>query len=93
MRRSGTGAVRDLEYVQASADRIPFAGGSFDAATMGNAIQMLEDKNALAAEVGRVLRPGGLFAFNTSFYSVHSLSKSERFYIRWGAGGLHVHTA
>jgi ubiquinone/menaquinone biosynthesis C-methylase UbiE len=77
------GAVRDLEYVQASADRIPFAGGSFDAVTMGNAIQMLEDKNALAAEVARVLRPGGLFAFNTSFYSGAYLPQTERFYIRW----------
>jgi hypothetical protein len=52
---------------------------------MGNAIQLVEDKNRLFGETYRVLRQGGLFAFNTSFYAGTFVPGTERFYIQWVA--------
>lgn len=70
-------------FIQASADRLPIADASFDAVIIGNAIQLIEDKDALIRDVSRALRPGGVFAFNTSFYAGAYVSTTERFYLRW----------
>jgi ubiquinone/menaquinone biosynthesis C-methylase UbiE len=70
-------------YVHASADALPLADGSVEAVVIGNAIQLVDDKDVLAREVARVLRPGGLFAFNTSFYAGSYVDGTEAFYRRW----------
>ena len=46
---------------QGSALTMPFADGSFDGAYMLHVGMNIEDKEKLAVEVGRVLRPGSLF--------------------------------
>jgi ubiquinone/menaquinone biosynthesis C-methylase UbiE len=79
--RLAASGVRAL--VQGSADALPFGAGVFDAVVMGNAIHMLPDRAALLAEIRRVLVPGGLFAFNGSFYAGTFPAGTESFYIEW----------
>src|SRR5262249_305234 len=71
--------------IEASADNLPLSGMLIDTVVMGNAIQLVGDKDALFREVHRVLRPGGTFAFNTSFYAGTFVPRTERFYVQWVA--------
>jgi demethylmenaquinone methyltransferase / 2-methoxy-6-polyprenyl-1,4-benzoquinol methylase len=48
-----------LEFVQASAERLPFADGSFDAVTMSFGLRNVADPDAALAELSRVTRVGG----------------------------------
>jgi SAM-dependent methyltransferase len=45
--------------------RLDFPDASFDLVTAGFVIHLLDDPAATAAEVHRVLRPGGVFSFST----------------------------
>ncbi len=56
----GMTAVTD--YQTANALNLPFDDGSFDVALMLHVGMNIPDKAALMAEVGRILRPNGLFA-------------------------------
>lgn len=69
--------------LEASADCLPFPEACADAALMGNAIQLLDDKDRLVGEAARVLSSGGLFAFNTSFYAGTYVRGTEQFYLDW----------
>jgi demethylmenaquinone methyltransferase / 2-methoxy-6-polyprenyl-1,4-benzoquinol methylase len=46
--------------VRATAERLPFGDGSFDAVTFGYLLRYVDDVSGLLDEVVRVLRPGGL---------------------------------
>lgn len=72
-----------VDLVRGTADRLPFAPAAFDAVVMGNAIHNLPDAGALLGEIRRVLRPGGRFAFNSSFYAGTFPAGTEAFYHRW----------
>jgi SAM-dependent methyltransferase len=50
------------------AQRLPFSGGAFDAVMSNVAMHMFPDAvtRAVFAEVGRVVRPGGLFLFHVN---------------------------
>jgi SAM-dependent methyltransferase len=51
----------------ASADRLPFANGSFDAACSAfGALPFVADVSAVFGEVARVLRPGGRWVFSVT---------------------------
>lgn len=76
-------AVRSLFLVEGSADRIPLDEKSIDAVVMGNSIHNLPDLDVLLDEIYRVLRPSGVFAFNTSFYAGTFAPGTERFYLQW----------
>jgi ubiquinone/menaquinone biosynthesis C-methylase UbiE len=69
--------------VQGSGDRLPAAGAVADGLLIGNAIHLFTDKPQLVREVGRVLRPRGVFAFNTAFYAGGRIEKTERFFDTW----------
>jgi len=66
-RRSG---VREL--IQANAERLPFADGTLDAITCVYLFHELPPRvrPIVAAEIGRVLKPGGLLAFADSVQPV-----------------------
>jgi SAM-dependent methyltransferase len=51
------------DYVRASADELPFPGGSFDAAVACLVFEHIDAIDAAIAEVARVVRPGGRFGF------------------------------
>ena len=54
-----------LELRQAAADRLPFDDRSFDAVVSSFVLQLVPNRQAVYREVGRILRPGGRFAFVT----------------------------
>lgn len=61
------------EIVKESADTIFFC----------NAIHYVSDKDALLDEISKTLKPGGQFAFNTSFFEGGQPPESGVFYRKW----------
>jgi len=53
------GLVGNLAYVQADAERLPFAAGSFDCITIGFGLRNVTDKAAALRSMRRALKPGG----------------------------------
>jgi demethylmenaquinone methyltransferase/2-methoxy-6-polyprenyl-1,4-benzoquinol methylase len=51
-----------IEWVRGDLLELPFADGSFDAATVGFGVRNVEDLERALAELRRVLRPGGRLA-------------------------------
>jgi demethylmenaquinone methyltransferase/2-methoxy-6-polyprenyl-1,4-benzoquinol methylase len=51
--------VSNVQYVQANAERLPFADARFDCVTMGFGLRNVTDKAAALASMHRVLKPGG----------------------------------
>ncbi len=52
-------------FVQADAERLPFASESFDVVVANQLLPWIPEPQTLFAEVARVLRKGGLFTFAT----------------------------
>lgn len=53
------GAVGNVDYTLADAERLPFAEGSFDCVTIAFGLRNVTDKRAALREMRRVLKPGG----------------------------------
>jgi arsenite methyltransferase len=51
--------VTNVEFVEAEAERLPFADGSFDVVISNGVIDLVPDKDAVFSELFRVLAPGG----------------------------------
>ena len=58
------GTARPVEWRQADAMQLPLVDASFDAVVCQFGVMFFPDKRQAFAEALRVLRPGGLFAFN-----------------------------
>ena len=52
----------DVDFVEASAEQLPFADGSFDVAVSAIGVMFAADHDRAAAELVRVVRPGGRIA-------------------------------
>jgi ubiquinone/menaquinone biosynthesis C-methylase UbiE len=75
----------NANYIFGSADILPFGSQSYDAVFFANGLHLLDGeakRNALS-ESHRVLKPGGLFAMNTTFYDGAYPEESKPFYGRW----------
>ena len=83
-------------FLEGSADRLPFEDATFDlvvASTLFSSLPRGELERAVAAEVGRVLRPGGWLVWydlrhgNPRNRAVHGLTKGElaRLFPGWAA--------
>ena len=53
------GGVANATFVETEAERLPFDGASFDVVISNGVIDLIPDKDAVFAELYRVLRPGG----------------------------------
>jgi len=53
------GFTGNVGFVQANAEKLPFADASFDCVTIGFGLRNVTDKPAALASMRRVLRPGG----------------------------------
>lgn len=69
--------------VRGTAESVAAENASIDLAIMGNAIQLVEQRGKMYSEIHRALRPGGTFAFNTSFYAGTYCDGTEQVYLRW----------
>jgi ubiquinone/menaquinone biosynthesis C-methylase UbiE len=58
------GSARPVQWRQADAMQLPFENGAFDAVACQFGVMFFPDKQRAFAEARRVLRPGGLLAFN-----------------------------
>lgn len=58
------GLAQRVTFVQGDAARLPFPGAAFDRVLVESMLSLVPDAAAVLAEVRRVLRPGGLVAFN-----------------------------
>lgn len=52
-------AVENVEFVEGEAEQLPFGDASFDVVISNGVIDLIPDKDAVFAELHRVLRPGG----------------------------------
>jgi SAM-dependent methyltransferase len=53
------------DRVEAMADALPFASGSFDLVSANMVVEHLEHPSRVLGEIRRVLKPGGIFLFHT----------------------------
>jgi demethylmenaquinone methyltransferase/2-methoxy-6-polyprenyl-1,4-benzoquinol methylase len=58
-RLTDRGVLGNVHYLQANAERLPFADDSFDCVTIGFGLRNVTDKPAALAAMRRVLKPGG----------------------------------
>ena len=79
----GREASCPIVLIRASADALPIPDRVADAVVLGNAIHIFDDIERLLNEVARVLRPGGIFAFNSSFFAGTFAPGTEDFYLEW----------
>lgn len=56
---AATGGFENVEFLSGDAERLPFADESFDVVISNGVIDLIPDKDAVFAELFRVLRPGG----------------------------------
>jgi ubiquinone/menaquinone biosynthesis C-methylase UbiE len=59
--RAGAAALGadNVDFIESEAERLPFADESFDVVISNGVIDLIPDKDAVFAELFRVLRPGG----------------------------------
>jgi SAM-dependent methyltransferase len=62
--RQKRGALSNVTFQQADAQSLPFGDHAFDAVVCQFGLMFFPDKARAMAEFARVLRPGGLLAFN-----------------------------
>ena len=55
----------DIDYQHGFGNALPFAEASFDVVSCCDVLEHIEDWPATVAEISRVLKPGGLFLFDT----------------------------
>ncbi|MFW5641255.1 MAG: bifunctional 2-polyprenyl-6-hydroxyphenol methylase/3-demethylubiquinol 3-O-methyltransferase UbiG [Roseicyclus sp.] len=58
-------ARREIRYDVGVGEALPYGDGAFDAVVCVDVLEHVEDLVRVLAEVARVLRPGGLFLFDT----------------------------
>jgi ubiquinone/menaquinone biosynthesis C-methylase UbiE len=74
---------RIAEFVQGTAERLSRLVQSADAVVFLNAIHLIRDKPATLAEIRKVLKPGGVLAFNSTFFNGAYVEGTSRFWRRW----------
>ncbi len=74
---------RLAEFVQGSAEWLSNLVKSADAVVFLNAIHLMPDKVQVLKEIRRVLKPGGLLAFNSTFFNGAYVEGTSGFWRRW----------
>jgi 2-polyprenyl-6-hydroxyphenyl methylase/3-demethylubiquinone-9 3-methyltransferase len=55
----------DIDYLHGSAESLPFEPGKFDVVVCCDVLEHVDDVEAVVSEIARVLKPGGVFLFDT----------------------------
>ena len=74
---------RGVTFEQGDIDHLAQIVSDAHAVFFCNAIHLIEDKDDVVAKIAAVLRPGGFFAANSSFFNGAYAPGSERFYHLW----------
>ena len=64
-RRHAAAEGRDIEYQVGVGEALPYASASFDVVVCVDVLEHVQDLPKVIAEIARVLKPGGLFCFDT----------------------------
>ena len=88
----------DIDYVHGVAEALPADDGAFDAVVCCDVLEHVTDVSATIHEVARVLRPGGLFLYDTINRTVRSKLLVIKIFQEWRATAfmppnLHEHAA
>jgi SAM-dependent methyltransferase len=75
--------LENMPRVQAFSAALPFAGSRFDLIFASWLLEHLPEPEIDLRQIGRLLRPGGVFVFITPNRR-HPLSAANRFFGRWG---------
>ena len=80
-----------VRYVQAEVQHMTEAiRDQVDAVVYCNSIHYVPDKRSLLSQIRSRLQPGGIFAFNTSFFEGSHPPESHEFYRRWMMRSLRI---
>jgi ubiquinone/menaquinone biosynthesis C-methylase UbiE len=74
---------RIVRFMQGTAERVAALVPPVDTVVFCNAIHLVQDKAQVIGNVGRIVRPGGVFAFNTTFFDGAYPGDTARFYKLW----------
>ncbi|MDR7555531.1 MAG: class I SAM-dependent methyltransferase [Armatimonadota bacterium] len=72
-----------VRFIQGTAERIASLVPQVDTVVFCNAIHLVPDKAQVVGAVSKIVRPGGVFAFNTSFFEGAYPAETYRFYKLW----------
>lgn len=72
-----------VRFLEGTAERLSQLVPAADVVLFCNAIHLVQDKLAVVREVLAVLRPGGVFGFNTTFFEGAYPPETLRFYKLW----------
>lgn len=85
---------RPFYVVLGTAEKLPLitekSPRPFDVVLCGNAIHNFPDKEVAIQEVSRVLKPDGIFAFNSTFYEGAIPDRENGFYRAWVGKALEL---
>jgi len=77
------GSGMDVRFVQGDSADLARMGMRVDGLFFCNAIHLVPDKNEVVEQIAAALAPGGLFAFNSAFFTGTYADGTERFYRLW----------
>jgi ubiquinone/menaquinone biosynthesis C-methylase UbiE len=89
-RARGAIKSRVAEFVEGSAEWLSRLVPSADAVIFCNAIHLVPDKARVVSEVRKVLRRGGVLAFNTTFFNGAYVEGTTGFWRRWVVRAVQV---
>src|SRR6266851_2555467 len=72
-----------VEFIEGSAEWVSRLVSSADVVVFLNAIHLVPDKAQVIGEIRKALKPGGVFAFNTTFFNGAYVEGTSAFWRRW----------
>lgn len=75
----------EVDYLVAPGERLPLPDASFDVVYCCDVLEHVDDLERVIAETARVLRPGGLYLFDTINRTLRSWLIAIKMFQEWGA--------
>jgi len=72
-----------VRFMQGTAERLALLVPPVDTVVFCNAIHLVPDKAQVIGGISKVVRPGGVLAFNSTFFEGAYAPDTPRFYKRW----------